>query len=194
MKTAHQGPPPMLVIQKGVMYMSGFGLWLAVGLWWFIKRKQDPFTVLFQTSSNSFGKDLRWGLLLGAFWVVVYGTIGWPSFNSMFVLNAAKMKSLFSSISAGFCEEFLFRGFVILIVARAGGKFKSQLIWSSLAFGLAHIFWGPVGMLFTIALGLSFAFITLKRGNVWSAVIAHSLLNICVEPGLIEKAMSVHAP
>lgn len=193
MKTGHQGPPPMPIIQKGIMYMAGFGLWLTVGFWWLIKKNRDAFPVLFQTRSNSPGKDLMWGLLLGGFWVAVYGAIGWPSFSSMFALNSAKLKSLFTSISAGVCEEFLFRGFVILVIARAGGGFRSQLIWSSLAFGLAHIFWGPIGMLFTVALGFSFAFVTLKRGNVWSAVVAHSLLNVCVEPALFEKAMSVRA-
>ena len=28
------------------------------------------------------------------------------------------------------------------------------------------------------------------RGNVWPAVLAHTILNLCIEPGLIMKAMS----
>jgi membrane protease YdiL (CAAX protease family) len=190
-KTAHRGPPPMDVIRKGVLYMTGFGLWSSVALLWLLKRKQDRFSILFGTQTKSLTRDVSYGLLLGIFWVLVYGMIGWPPFSSMFVISSAKATSLFTSVSTGFCEEFLFRGFAILLIARAGGRFKSQLIWSSLAFGIAHIFWGPVGMLFTIAMGLTFGAITLKRGNVWSAVTAHTFLNICIEPALLEKVLSM---
>jgi membrane protease YdiL (CAAX protease family) len=76
------------------------------------------------------------------------------------------------------------------LIARAGSGPKSQVLWSSLAFGVAHVMWGPVGMLFTVFLAASFAVATLWRGNVWAAVTAHTLLNLCIEPGLMEKAMA----
>ena len=76
------------------------------------------------------------------------------------------------------------------LILRAGGGSKAQVLWPSLAFGLAHIMWGPVGMLFTVALGASFAVVTLWRGNVWAAVAAHTLLDLCIEPGLMAKAMT----
>ena len=190
--TPHEGSPPVEVIQQGMFLMGWIGLWFTVLLWWFLKRKRDSFAILFNTKVHDFLKDLFAGLLVGAFWVIIYGLIGWPSFSKMFVFDSAKLVSLPTSLSAGFCEEFLFRGFAILLIVRAGGGKKHQVIWSSLAFGAAHIFWGPVGMFFTILLGVSFAIITIYRGNVWPAVVAHSLLNICIEPGLIEKAMSIN--
>lgn len=146
---------------------------------------------MFATRTDHPGKDIRIGALLGVCWVAVYGAIGWRTFGTMFVFNAAKAASVPTSLSAGFCEEFLFRGFLILLIARAGGGPKAQILWSTLAFGLAHILWGPVGMLFTVALGCSFAVVTTWRGSVWSAVAAHTLLNLCIEPGLMEKAMSL---
>lgn len=188
--TPHEGSPPTQLIQRAVLATAGIGLWFTVGLWWLIKRKVCQFASLFGTRTDSFGKDLLAGVLLGAVWITVYGLMRWPPFGQMFVFDAAKARSLFTSLSAGFCEEFLFRGFVIATIATAGGTKKAQLLWSSLAFGVAHIFWGPIGMLFAVALGLTFAAITLKRGNVWPAVVAHSVLNLCVEPGLLEKAMS----
>jgi len=188
--TPHEGSPPPQLIQRAVVATAGIGLWFTLGLWWLIKRKVYTFSTLFGTQTDSFSKDLLAGALLGAFWVAVDGLMRWPPFGEMFVLNAAKARSLFTSLSAGFCEEFLFRGFVIGTIAAAGGTKKAQLLWSSLAFGIAHVFWGPIGMLFTVALGVTFAAITLKRGNVWAAVVAHSVLNLCVEPGLFEKAMS----
>ena len=190
--TPHQGGPPLQIIQRAFISTASIGLWFTVGLWWFLRRKAESFSALFGTRTDSFTKDFLTGLILGVLWVIIYGLVGWPPFSTMFVVNAAKFKSLFTSLSAGFCEEFLFRGFVIAIIARAGGEKKAQLIWSSLAFGAAHLFWGPIGMLFTFVLGITFAAVTLRRGNVWAAVVAHSILNVCIEPGLIEKAMSFH--
>jgi membrane protease YdiL (CAAX protease family) len=166
-------------------------LWFTVLLWWFLNRKETTFGALFQTQTRNIGTDLGFGFLLGAVWVAIYGLLGWPTFSAMLVFNQTKIASLPTSLSAGFCEEFLFRGFLMLLIARAGGSPKAQVIWSSLAFGLAHILWGPVGMLFTIMLGASFAMVTLWRGNVWAAVAAHVLLDFCIEPGLIERAMTL---
>ncbi|MBN2211224.1 MAG: CPBP family intramembrane metalloprotease [Sedimentisphaerales bacterium] len=191
-KTGHRGRPPADVIQRAVMYMAVFGLWFTVGLWWLIHRRNIPFTDLFGIRTDSFLKDLAVGLLLGVFWVSIYGFIGWPPFSDMIILDSAKVRSIPASLSAGFCEEFLFRGFVILMISRTGGTRRSQIIWSSLAFGLAHIFWGPMGILFTIALGATLGIARILRGNVWPAVIAHSVLNLCIEPALMNKVMSTN--
>jgi len=45
-------------------------------------------------------------------------------------------------------------------------------------------------MLFTVFLGPSFIVLALWRGNFWPAVAAHILLDFCIEPGLMEKAMA----
>lgn len=188
--TPHDGRPPNEVIQRGVFLTAGIGLWFTLLLWWFLSRKQGSFAASFMTRTSRIWQDLALGVLAGGLWVGLYGMIGWPPFSAMFVLDHSKLWSIPGSLSAGFCEELLFRGFLVVLIGRAGGGWKAQVIWSSLAFGLAHVFWGPVGMLFTVALGASFALLTLWRGNVWAAVAAHSLLNLCIEPGLIEKAMS----
>jgi membrane protease YdiL (CAAX protease family) len=192
LKTGYRGKSPVDVIQRSVQFSAVFGLWFTVGLWWLIHRKNTAFADLFATRTDSFPKDLLTGLLLAVFWVAVYGLSGWPAFSNMFVFDFAKLKSIPASLSAGFCEEFLFRGFIILLITKAGGTIRSQIIWSSLAFGMAHLFWGPIGMLSTVVLGASFGIIRILRGNVWSAVIAHSIINLCIEPGLLNKAMSMH--
>jgi membrane protease YdiL (CAAX protease family) len=189
--TPHEGAPLAEVIQQGMFFTGWSGLWFTVLLWWFLKRKYDSFATLFNTKTEHFRKDLFAGVLVGGFWVIIYGLIGWPPFSEMFVFDLEKLASLPTSLSAGFCEEFLFRGFVVLMIARAGGNKKHQIIWSSLAFGMAHILWGPWGVFFTVLIGVSFAMLTIYRGNAWPAVVAHSLLNICIEPGLIEKAINM---
>jgi membrane protease YdiL (CAAX protease family) len=186
--TPHEGPPPTSVIQDGLLLTAPIGLWFTVLLWWAIHRKQTPAAELFQARSTRWPADLALGAVVGIAWVLVYGAIGWPPFSAMFVADSAKLLSLPTSLSAGLCEEFLFRGFLLLLLARAGVGRPWQVFWSSVAFGLAHVFWGPGGMLFTVAVGVSFAVLTLWRGNVWPAVVAHCLLNLCVEPGLMRKA------
>jgi membrane protease YdiL (CAAX protease family) len=32
--------------------------------------------------------------------------------------------------------------------------------------------------------------LTLWRGSIWPAVVAHTLLNLCIEPGMFEKALA----
>ena len=189
-RTAHQGPPPMQVVVKGTMAMTGPGLWLTVGIWWLIHRRKAPFAELFATKTDSVLKDLLVGAALGAVWVALYGAFNVVSFAEMFVLDRAKLISLPTSVSAGFCEEFLFRGFVFLVIARAGGSGKHRIVYSSLAFGLAHVFWGPWGMLWTVVLGFTLAAVRLWRGSVWPAVAAHMVLDLCIEPALLDKAMS----
>jgi len=190
-RTRHQGSPPADVLLPGLLYTIGPSLWITVGLWWLINRKRDSFSALFATRTNSVAKDLLAGVILGAAWVAVYGLVNYPPFASMFVLNRLKLIAVPTSLSVGFCEEFLFRGFLFLIIARAGGGRAAQIVWSSVAFGLAHVHWGPWGMLWTTALGLSFATARTLRGNVWPAVVAHSILDLCVEPGLLQMAMHV---
>ena len=66
--------------------------------------------------------------------------------------GSRKPASLPTSFSAGLCDEFLFRGFAISLLVRSGGGWKAKLVWSSLAFGFGHVWWGPVSMAFTTVL------------------------------------------
>jgi Type II CAAX prenyl endopeptidase Rce1-like len=85
-----------------------------------------------------------------------------------------------TSVTAGFCEEFLFRGFLISVISRAGLGWIAQILWSSVAFGAGHISMGPWGIVWAIFVGLLFASITIRRRNVWAAVTAHILVDTCV--------------
>ncbi len=189
-RTKHQGPPTSDILIQGMFIGVPPALWAAVALWWWIHRKKATFGDLYSTRSNAIGLDIGIGIGLGALWVAAYGMLDVVSWREMFTFDIAKLASLPATLSAGFCEEFLYRGFLFWIVAAAGGRNASRLIIASLAFGLAHCFWGPWGMLWTMAFGFTFGVAVLWRGNVWPAVVAHTLLNLCIEPGLIEKALT----
>lgn len=189
-RTGHQGPPPPEVLVRSMMIAAPAALWLTTGLWWFVHRRAIAFAELFGTRGASVWNDLAIGIALGVFWIGVYGVADVVAFGEMFVLDGAKLASVPMSLSAGVCEEFLFRGFLIGLIARAGGGRPAQLIYSSLAFGLGHCLWGPWGMLWTVVLGITFGLAVLWRGNVWPAVVAHTVLNLCIEPALVDKAVS----
>ncbi len=190
LQTQHQGRPPMHVILRGVQFAAAPGLWLSVLLWWFIWRKRTSFARMYRLHSPSPVHDILAGLIAGICLVALYWATGVLTLGEMFTLDAAKFWSLPTSVSAGFCEEFLFRGFVFLVIARAGGGLRSQVAFSSVAFATAHVLWGPWGMLATLVLGFVLGALRSWTGSVWSAVIAHTVLNLCIEPGLMEKAMT----
>jgi membrane protease YdiL (CAAX protease family) len=189
-RTGHQGPPTSEAMMHGMFIGLPPALWGAVLLWWWMHRKKAAFGELYLTRSTSLGLDIGLGLILGAFWVAVYGLFDVVSLRNMFTFHAVKLVSVPASLSAGFCEEFLYRGFLFWLLLAAGGGKGSRLAITSVAFGLAHCFWGPWGMAWTTMLGFTFGLAVLWRGNVWPAVVAHALLDLCIEPGLIEKALT----
>jgi membrane protease YdiL (CAAX protease family) len=189
-RTNHQGPPTPEIIIKSMFIGYPPAIWAAVALWWWTHRKKAKFGDLFLTRSSAIGSDIAIGIGLGALWVAVYGLTDVVSWQEMFTFDLAKLASVPTSLSAGFCEEFLCRGFLFWLLAAAGASKGSRLVVASIAFGLGHCFWGPWGMWWTTVLGFTLGLAVLWRGNVWPAVAAHTLLNLCIEPGLIEKALT----
>jgi uncharacterized protein len=57
------------------------------------------------------------------------------------------------ALSAGLCEEFLYRGFVMAALSRAGLSAWQAVLISSVLFGLAHLYQGRGGFVGTMVLG-----------------------------------------
>ncbi|MCR5059928.1 MAG: CPBP family intramembrane metalloprotease [Saccharofermentans sp.] len=74
-------------------------------------------------------------------------------------------------------EELLFRKFILERLECLG--FKGSVICSAVLFALPHLIsQGPAQVIYTFALGLVWAYVTLKTGKLWLAVILHSLSNV----------------
>lgn len=187
-RTGHQGPPIPDIMIKGLLIGYPPAIWGTIILWWWIHRRKETFGNIFLTQSSAIFPDIGIGICLGILWIAIYGLTDTVSWQAMFNIDSAKLMSIPASLSAGFGEEFLFRGFLFWLLASAGAGKGSRLVIASIAFGLAHCFWGPWGMVWTVILGFTFGLAVLWRGNVWPAVVAHTLLNLCIEPGLFEKA------
>ncbi len=60
------------------------------------------------------------------------------------------------ALTAGICEEFLYRGFALAAFLRAGLPVWSSVLLSACLFGLAHLYQGRGGFAGTLLLGILF--------------------------------------
>jgi membrane protease YdiL (CAAX protease family) len=81
------------------------------------------------------------------------------------------------SITAGICEEVIYRGFVFWYLGQLMPMW-AVLAVSSVAFGLGHSYQGLAGMLRTGATGLAFGLYYLLTGSIWLPILAHIVLDI----------------
>jgi membrane protease YdiL (CAAX protease family) len=83
-------------------------------------------------------------------------------------------------ITAGVCEEWLYRGFFLAVVAALGGGLPTGVlvVVAALAFGLAHAYQGRVGVLTTALLGGVMAALYLETGSLLLPVLLHALIDL----------------
>jgi len=82
------------------------------------------------------------------------------------------------AITAGICEEFLYRGFVIAAFSKAGLPLWLVVIVSSILFGLAHAYQGRGGILSTGIFGILLAIGRLASGSLVPVMMWHAGLDL----------------
>jgi membrane protease YdiL (CAAX protease family) len=86
------------------------------------------------------------------------------------------------SITAGICEEILYRGFLIRYLS--DGPWHVSLVLalliSSVFFGLAHGYQGVSGIVSTGCVGAFMAIVFFVSGNLWLPMIVHAFLDLNV--------------
>jgi len=109
---------------------------------------------------------------------------------AMLEKSAASVKSFFPhgasefalfvllALSAGFCEELLYRGWLLHLIAAATHSLALPLLLSSLAFGLGHAYQGPRGILGTGLIGLFFGFFFVWADSVVPVQALHALIDL----------------
>jgi uncharacterized protein len=87
---------------------------------------------------------------------------------------------VFVCVTAGICEETLFRGFLLhyLHVFPWNLNLTLALLISSLIFGLNHLFQGIGGVVSTATAGLLFGLLFLLSGNLLLPIILHALVDL----------------
>jgi membrane protease YdiL (CAAX protease family) len=82
------------------------------------------------------------------------------------------------AVTAGVCEEFLYRGFAMAALSRVGAPAWTVVVISSVLFGLAHAYQGRGGIIGTGILGTLFAWIRLVFGSLLPVVVWHAAVDI----------------
>lgn len=81
-----------------------------------------------------------------------------------------------ASVSAGFCEELLFRGFLIWTLQPVAGWWVAAI--ASLAiFSAVHSYQGAAGMIRSATLGAIFTAIVVMTRSLWPAIVLHAALD-----------------
>ena len=83
-------------------------------------------------------------------------------------------------VTAGICEEWLYRGFFLAVVAALAGGLPTGVlvVVAALAFGLAHAYQGRVGVLTTGLLGGVMAALYLETGSLLLPVLLHAAIDL----------------
>jgi membrane protease YdiL (CAAX protease family) len=89
------------------------------------------------------------------------------------------------AITAGVCEEFVYRGFVLGALMRGIGSIWLAVAASSILFGLAHAYQGRGGIISTGVFG-----VVLGAGRVWMG----SLIPVMMWHGGLDLAAGIAAP
>lgn len=79
--------------------------------------------------------------------------------------------------TAGLCEEFLFRGYLLWYL---GHVVPQPVAWvlQAMIFGVAHFYQGVRGIVMTGVAGLFFTGVRLFTGSLWPAMVIHALMDL----------------
>ena len=76
------------------------------------------------------------------------------------------------AVTAGVCEEFLFRGFVLWYCTASVGP-VAGFVLTALMFGFGHVYMGYAHVVRTAVIGALFGAIVLATGSLWPAIAMH---------------------
>lgn len=82
------------------------------------------------------------------------------------------------SLTAAVCEEFLYRGFALAVLANAAGSLLVGAVASSVFFSLAHLYQGRRGLAGTFLVGLLFAGVRIWTGSLVPSIAAHLVADL----------------
>lgn len=82
------------------------------------------------------------------------------------------------AITAGLCEEFLYRGFTMAVLSRLGMQAWAVVLLSSILFGLAHSYQGRGGVIVTLLLGLGLGASRMAYDSLVPAILWHTAIDV----------------
>ncbi|MGB9028642.1 MAG: CPBP family intramembrane glutamic endopeptidase [Acidobacteriaceae bacterium] len=157
-------------------------------VWWGLHLKRTSFTTLlgFRRGWQALAEDIG---AAAAFWIAAAIILVAIGLLLRAVHLSAPQKTLMAiaprtpaelllwiglSLSAGFCEEFVFRGYFLRQFSSLGAGLWLGVACSSLLFGVSHGYEGAAGMIAITAYGALFCVLVLVRRSLRPAMIAHA--------------------
>jgi uncharacterized protein len=95
------------------------------------------------------------------------------------------------AVTAGLCEEFLYRGFAMAVLTRSGLPTFAVVILSSILFGMAHLYQGRSGFVSTTLLGILLGVSRAALGSLVPVVAWH--MGVDVVAGVAGPRYLIHS-
>lgn len=82
------------------------------------------------------------------------------------------------AVTAGVCEEFLYRGFAMGALSRVGLPAWAVVVLAAVLFGLAHVYQGRSGILGTFVMGILFGVVRLAYDTLVPVIMIHTAVDL----------------
>jgi membrane protease YdiL (CAAX protease family) len=173
------------------LYLSAiFSQWLLMVVAWGVASFAARNVITKGFAAMPLGLALEWGAGIAIAALLALGLVIWceqrgwlpPESELTYLLIPETPREKFWGImivapTAAFCEEFLFRGYLLTQLQ----DWFHSLLWawiiSSLVFGLAHCYQGASGMTRAGLLGALLAYPVVRWGNLYPAILAHWIID-----------------
>jgi membrane protease YdiL (CAAX protease family) len=133
---------------------------------------------------------LRWTFLLAGVSLAALGLVlllerrgWWPEEPELvrLLMPETRLEKLAAVLllapTAALCEEFLYRGYLLVELSQWAGSMRWAWVLSSVAFGLAHAYQGLNGMVRAALLGGLLAYPVIRLGSLYPSMAAHFLID-----------------
>ncbi len=157
-------------------------------VWWGLHLKRTSFTgmLAFRRGWQALAEDFA---AAAAFWIAAFAILMTIGLLLRALHLSAPQKTLMAiaprtpaelllwiglSLSAGFCEEFVFRGYFLRQFSSMGAGLWLGVACSSLLFGVSHGYEGAAGMIAITAYGALFCVLVFARNSLRPGMIAHA--------------------
>ena len=167
--------------------------------WWGLRMKRIPIAEVlgFRRGLRAWAEDLGAGLI---FWVVAVIILAIVSLSLQAGHFASAQKAVSAlaprggvemllwialCLTAGFCEEFVFRGYFLRQFSSPIHRVWLGVVFSSLLFGCSHGYEGAAGMITIVVYGVLFCALALARNSLRPGMIAHAWHDIITGVALV---------
>jgi len=158
--------------------------WCLVALFFLLMLLDHQNLRRFGLSLSHWREDFAWAagiavaaIALGEAWWYIGQRRGWSGIAFIRALlprtGEEKWLALALAATAGFCEEFLYRGFAITVLGELLGSVWVAGGIAVLLFGLAHAPYGKLGVTSALTAGVLLTLAFIASGRLTACVLAH---------------------